>query len=263
LEHKPLIELKNVSVQLRQRTVLDNINLTLRSNEIVTLIGPNGAGKSTLMKVILGLITPSSGERIKHGKYSVGYVPQKLSIDPTLPLNVDRFLSLAGPFDPSQRLEALRQVNAHHLTRSPMLALSGGEFQRVLLARALLRKPKLLALDEPSQGMDITGQGELFNLIKEIRSELNCCVLMVSHDLHLVMSGTDKVICLNQHICCSGLPDTVSTHPEYLQLFGKSEADNLALYTHHHDHTHPWTQPASSNGSSDTSNPPPKEAHDV
>lgn len=141
-----------------------------------------------------------------------------------------------------------------------MLSLSGGEFQRVLLARALLRKPRLLALDEPSQGMDITGQGELFRLIKEIREELGCCVLMVSHDLHLVMSGTDKVICLNQHICCSGLPDTVSNHPEYIQLFGKTEVENLALYTHNHDHTHPWTHanPATSSSANHS-----KESEDV
>lgn len=245
MEHSPLIELRDVSVKVRQRTLLHNIDLTLHSNEIVTLIGPNGAGKSTLMKVVLGLIKPNTGQCIQHSHYSVGYVPQKLSIDPTLPLNVDRFLSLAGPFSQPDRHEALQQVNAAHLAKSAMLSLSGGEFQRVLLARALLRKPRLLALDEPSQGMDITGQGELFHLIKEIKAELNCCVLMVSHDLHLVMSGTDQVICLNQHICCSGLPDAVSNHPEYLQLFGKSESESLAPYTHHHDHTHPWTQSAS------------------
>lgn len=260
MEQTPLIELKNVSVDIHKRRLLQSIDLTLCSNEIVTLIGPNGAGKSTLMKVILGLIKPSSGERIKHREYSVGYVPQKLSIDPTLPLNVDRFLRLAGPFSKSDRSEALQQVNAAHLSRNSMLSLSGGEFQRVLLARALLRKPRLLALDEPSQGMDITGQGELFRLIKEIREELGCCVLMVSHDLHLVMSGTDKVICLNQHICCSGLPDTVSNHPEYIQLFGKTEVENLALYTHNHDHTHPWTHanPATSSSANHS-----KESEDV
>lgn len=238
LEKTLLLELKNVSVKVPQRELLQNIELELRSHEITTVIGPNGAGKTTLVKLVLGLIPPSEGRLIQHTNYSLGYVPQKISIDPTLPLNVDRFLSIAGPYDESDRREVLQQVNAQQLQKQPIHSLSGGEFQRVLLARALLRKPRLLVLDEPTQGMDVPGQIELYRLINQIKSFLECSVLMVSHDLHLVMASTDHVICLNQHICCSGHPQAVREHPEYLQLFGQSEDEMLALYTHHHDHTH-------------------------
>lgn len=233
-----LVTLKDVTVQFEQRKVLDKINLSINESEITTLVGPNGAGKSTLVKVILGLQKTDSGKVTKLSKLRIGYVPQKLKLNETLPLTVDRFLRLAGKYSQQERQDALALVGASHLITSDVHKLSGGETQRVLLSRALLIRPQLLVLDEPAQGVDVQGQVDLYNLIDTIRHRFNCAVFMISHDLHLVMAKTDNVICLQHHICCSGTPSAISNHPSYLQMFGNTPESSLALYQHHHDHHH-------------------------
>jgi len=218
--------------------VLSHISLDLKPGRILTLLGPNGAGKSTLVRVVLGLIKPTSGTITTAEKLTIGYVPQKLHLDATLPLTVSRFMRLRPGVRKEDVLPALKRVHAAHLLNQPMQKLSGGENQRVLLARALLNKPDLLVLDEPTAGVDVNGQLALYDLINQLRQELNCSVLMVSHDLHLVMAKTDEVLCLNQHICCSGTPEVVSMHPEFIAMFGNRGAEQLAIYRHHHNHRH-------------------------
>ncbi len=234
--NEQLLSLEDVQVSFQGRTVLDRISLNLHKGEIVTLIGPNGAGKTTLVRIVLGLLKADKGHRDIQKGLRIGYMPQKLQIEPTMPLTVGRFLSLAGATK-SEIRQALVSTRVEHTFGNPVQKLSGGEMQRVLLSRALLRKPQLLVLDEPVQGVDVTGQRELYRLIAELRDETGCGVLMVSHDLHLVMAATDNVICLNNHICCHGHPSQVSQHPAYLRLFG-GESDELAVYSHHHDHNH-------------------------
>ncbi|MGF1699077.1 zinc ABC transporter ATP-binding protein ZnuC [Photobacterium makurazakiensis] len=233
-----LVELQAVTVTFSDRHVLDQVSLKLERGQITTLIGPNGAGKSTLVKVITGLRKPSAGKIIRPKGLRLGYVPQKLELNSSLPLNVDRFMRLAGRYKESDRIHALELVNGKHLHHSNMHSLSGGEMQRVLLARALLQKPDLLVLDEPVQGVDVNGQLELYSLIQSLRDKLNCAILMVSHDLHLVMAKTDHVICLHHHICCSGEPESITRHPNYVALFGQQQSEQLALYQHHHNHEH-------------------------
>ncbi len=233
-----LIDVAKVSVRHNQHAVLDKVDLQVHRGEIVTLIGPNGCGKTTLVRIALGLIAPDSGQVQRADKIRIGYVPQRLHIDETMPLTVERFLDL-GACGQTHRFEnALAQAGAGHVLKSPVQSLSGGELRRVLLTRALLQDPELLVLDEPSAGVDVVGQSELYDLFKSLRDEMGCGVLLVSHDLHLVMAATDRVICLNHHVCCEGRPDAVSQHPEYLTLFGSRLQDRLAVYTHHHDHTH-------------------------
>ncbi|MDP2571015.1 zinc ABC transporter ATP-binding protein ZnuC [Vibrio penaeicida] len=233
-----LASLKSIRVQFGDKPVLDNINLDLHKGQITTLIGPNGAGKSTLVKVLLGLNKRFDGTLSFIGKPKIGYVPQKLRLNDTLPLSVERFLKLAGKYSKQERLEALKLVGASHLLNNNMHRLSGGENQRVLLARALLQRPELLVLDEPAQGVDVQGQIDLYNLIDHLRHRFNCAVLMVSHDLHLVMAKTDHVVCLHHHVCCSGTPAAVSEHPSYIALFGHRSRESLAFYQHDHHHHH-------------------------
>jgi zinc transport system ATP-binding protein len=233
-----LVELQSVTVTFGDRHVLDQVSIKLERGQITTLIGPNGAGKSTLVKVITGLRKPSTGHVIRQKGVRIGYVPQKLQLNSTLPLTVDRFMRLAGRYNNDARMEALTLVGGIHLHHSDMHSLSGGEMQRVLLSRALLQKPDVLVLDEPVQGVDVNGQLELYNLIQSLRDRLRCAILMVSHDLHLVMAKTDHVICLHHHICCSGAPDTITSHPSYVALFGQQQSEQLALYHHHHNHDH-------------------------
>ena len=233
-----LLSLKNVSVNFGQRRVLSDISLTLQPGRILTLLGPNGAGKSTLVRIVLGLLKPSAGSLDRPNDLRIGYVPQKLQLDTTLPLTVDRFMRLRPGVKREDILPALKRVQATHLLNYPLQKLSGGETQRVLLARALLNAPQLLVLDEPTQGVDVNGQVALYDLINQLRHELNCGVLMVSHDLHLVMAKTDEVLCLNHHICCSGTPEAVSQHPEFISMFGPRGAEQLAIYRHHHNHRH-------------------------
>ena len=236
-----LVTLNNIDVSFGQKHVLQNISLSLHSGRILTLLGPNGAGKSTLVRLILGLISPTSGTIEKKPALRIGYVPQKLHLDITLPLTVDRFLRLARQAKHADIHAALQRVKAAHLRDATMQKLSGGELQRVLLARALLGKPELLVLDEPTQGVDVNGQVALYDLINQLRQELGCAVLMVSHDLHLVMAKTDDVLCLNHHVCCSGPPEVVSQHPEFTAMFGPRASQQLAIYRHHHNHRHDLT----------------------
>ncbi|WP_033783319.1 zinc ABC transporter ATP-binding protein ZnuC [Pantoea sp. 9140] len=233
-----LVTLDNVSIKFNQRNVLSGVSLALQPGRILTLLGPNGAGKSTLVRVVLGLLAPTTGSVQRDPALRIGYVPQKLHIDPTLPVKVERFMRLTRGSKHAEIMPALKRVQAGHLLNSPLQKLSGGETQRVLLARALLNQPQLLVLDEPTQGVDVNGQVALYDLINQLRVELNCGVLMVSHDLHLVMAKTDEVLCLNHHICCSGTPEAVSQHPEFIAMFGPRGAQELAIYRHHHNHRH-------------------------
>ncbi len=237
----PLLSAKGINISFDGRKVLENINLEVKAGRIVTLIGPNGAGKTTMIRIVLGLLQPDSGTIKRQASLSIGYMPQQLHIEPTLPLTVLRFLQLARKNDPGQIDSVLEKIKISHLLYHQIQDISGGEMQRVLLARALIRKPELLILDEPAQGVDLAGQAELYQLINQITNEQQCGVLMISHDLHLVMSATDEVICLNQHICCHGKPEQVSNDPAYLDLFGPGAAQNIAVYTHHHNHEHDLT----------------------
>lgn len=233
----PLIDLQHVSLRIDGKLLLNHVDLRVQGNEIITVVGPNGGGKTSLLKVALGLIPPSEGRVVRKKNLRIGYMPQRLQVDNSLPISVERFLRLAGgrhaPIE-----EALARVNASAVRLSPLQSISGGEWQRVLLARALLRKPELLVLDEPAQGVDLHGQQEMYHLLGEIRRETGCGIFMVSHDLHLVMASSDRVVCLNQHVCCSGSADTVARHPEYLALFQENNAEDIGIYTHHHDHHH-------------------------
>ena len=233
-----LAEASGVHIGFAGNTVLSDVDLVVREREIVTLIGPNGSGKSTLVRLVLGLLEPDRGRVFLKPGLRIGYMPQRLVIDDALPLTVDRFLRLGGTATRQARLAALGEVAVERLADSPIQKISGGEMQRVLLARALLREPDLLVLDEPAQGVDMTGQAELFKLITGIRDRRGCGVLMVSHDLHLVMASTDNVVCLNHHVCCTGHPETVTRHPAYIELFGPFATGELAVYTHQHDHHH-------------------------
>ncbi len=238
---EPLIEADNISLRLGERQILQGVSLSLKAGEIVTLIGPNGAGKTSLVRVVLGLQKASGGSLTRRRGLRIGYMPQKLHLEASLPLTVRRFLQLALSRRQSSDavlLDCLRLTGIEHLLHSPMQSLSGGETQRVLLARALLRNPQLLVLDEPVQGVDVAGQARLYQLIADIRHQRGCGVLMVSHDLHLVMAATDTVICLNQHVCCHGHPAAVSEDPAYLELFGQTSHSGIAVYTHQHDHQH-------------------------
>ncbi len=232
-----LIAAEGIGLDLGGRAVLDDVGLIVHENEIVTLIGPNGAGKTSLVRVLLGLIPPDRGRVTLRPGVTIGYVPQQVDRDPVLPLDADRFLALAGRTTRAGRQGVLEEVGAGQVSNQPFYSLSGGELQRVLLARALLRDPDLLVLDEPVRGVDVGGQIGLYDLIDGIRKRRRCGVLMVSHDLHLVMAATDQVVCINTHICCAGRPDAVAQHPEYQALFGNA-AERLAVYVHRHDHAH-------------------------
>lgn len=233
-----LAQAQDVEVRFGGSAVLERVSLTVRRGEIVTLIGPNGSGKSTLVRTLLGLIKPDRGRVFTHPGIRIGYMPQRLQVDPVLPLSVRRFLTLGVRATLPQVQAALEEVGAAHVVDRPIQDVSGGELQRVLLARALLREPDLLVLDEPVQGVDVNGQHELYELITRIRTQRGCGILMVSHDLHLVMAATDHVVCLNRHVCCAGRPETVSRDPAYLALFGPTVARGLAFYQHRHDHVH-------------------------
>ena len=233
-----LITLKNAGAQYGSRWAVRGVDLTVKSGEIVTLIGPNGSGKSTTLRLALGIETPSEGEAIKRDGIVVGYVPQRMSIDWSLPMRVDRFLQLTNRLRPEQIKHALELTDTVSLIHEEVRTLSGGELQRVLLARAIARKPDILVLDEPTQGVDFAGELKLYELIAQIRDELGCGVLLVSHDLHVVMAATDHVVCLNGHVCCSGAPMAVAQTEAYKELFGSAGAATLAVYQHNHDHEH-------------------------
>lgn len=233
-----LLALDQVCLLRGGRHVLENVSCQIAAGEIITLIGPNGAGKTSLIKVALGLINPDSGEVRRSVALRVGYVPQRFQVDRTLPLSVARFMRLSGSYTEQQLRAALSEVGAEQLLGVALAELSGGELQRVLLGRALLRRPQLLVLDEPVQGVDVQGQVELYDLIGSLSQRFNCAVLMVSHDLHLVMAATDRVICLNRHVCCTGTPEAVQRDEQFLQLFGSSVLPHLAIYSHDPTHQH-------------------------
>jgi zinc transport system ATP-binding protein len=232
-----LVSLKEAGIERAGRWLVRGVDLSVRSGEIVTLIGPNGSGKSTTAKMALGVLKPSEGSLSHRQGLKTSYVPQKLAIDWTLPLRVEGLMRLTQSLSDSEVLSALKTTGAEALLKRDVQHLSGGEFQRVMLARAMARKPDFLVLDEPVQGVDFAGEIALYELIKRLRDESGCGILMISHDLHMVMAATDHVICLNGHVCCHGTPDTVSNSAAYRQLFGE-RARALVPYQHHHDHVH-------------------------
>ncbi len=234
---EPLVTLEHVTIAFDDRPVVDRVDLRVHRGDIITIIGPNGAGKTTLIKAVLGIQQVTEGAVKLARNLTVGYVPQHLVLESTLPLTVRRFMALSGRSGPECRA-ALAKTGVEHLIDASIHHLSGGEKQRLLLARALARKPDLLVLDEPAQGVDINGQAALYDLIRQLRDQLHCGVIMISHDLHLVMAATDKVICLNQHICCSGYPADISHDPAFIETFGQPVAESLAVYHHHHNHRH-------------------------
>ena len=232
-----LVKLKNAGYQQNDKWLVKGVSLQVEKGKIVTLIGPNGSGKSTTAKIALGLFKNIEGEVEKYTN-NIGYVPQKISIDWTLPLRVKDFMLLTENLRDATVDEALSMTGVSHLKDKNLGNLSGGEFQRVLLARAISKKPELLVLDEPVQSVDFTGEIALYELIKKISEKLNCGILLISHDLHTVMSATDHVVCLNGHVCCSGTPIAVAKNNEYKALFGEQAAQTLSIYEHKHDHVH-------------------------
>jgi zinc transport system ATP-binding protein len=233
-----LLQAKALSYTVDGRQILDNVSFEIKRGQITTIIGPNGAGKSTLVNIVTGLISDHSGEVVRTQSLRIGYLPQKVYVNRLMPLDVSRLLRLTHPAKEAEIDRALNQTGVGYLKSRLVRALSEGELKRVLLARTTLGNPDLIVLDEPTAGVDVTGEVAMYDLIADFRKQLSCAVLMVSHDLHLVMSKTDQVLCLNQHLCCSGLPESVSQHPEYKALFGGELAKTLAVYTHHHDHVH-------------------------
>jgi zinc transport system ATP-binding protein len=231
----------HICVTLTGTEVLHDVSLRIDAGEIVTIVGPNGSGKSTLLRALLGILQVTHGSVTQSPGLRIGYVPQRLQIDRTLPLTVRRFLSLPTRRTTTETAEGLARTGVPGVAQKQMTDLSGGQLQRVLLARALLTKPDLLILDEPTQGLDQPGEAAFYRLIEEVRRETGVAVLMVSHDLHVVMSASDRVICLNGHVCCEGTPLVVSNAPEYRALFGLGTQGALALYQHDHDHDHTHT----------------------
>ena len=234
----PLVTLSSAGVNRAGRWLVRGVDLAVAAGEIVTLIGPNGAGKSTVAKMAVGLVRPDEGTAGRAPAVTIGYAPQRLSIDWTQPLTVRRLITIAGRHEKEEIEAALDAVGIAGLADTAVQRLSGGEFQRALLARAMIGRPDLLVLDEPVQGVDFSGEVALYDLIRGIRDETGCGIILISHDLHLVMAETDTVICLNGHVCCTGTPDRVTASREYLELFGQRAADTLAVYRHRHDHTH-------------------------
>ena len=235
---RALVRLSGAGVQRTGRWLVRGVDLSVAPGEIVTLIGPNGSGKSTTARMVLGITGADEGSVWRQPGLSIGYVPQRLRADATIPITVARFMELVHRVPAADRRAALERVGVAHLEKASLHGLSGGELQRVLLARALAVRPQLLVLDEPVQGVDVVGQVALYELIAAARRELGCGVLLVSHDLHLVMAATDHVVCLNGHVCCEGTPVAVGNNPVFKELFGVRGAEALAVYEHHHDHQH-------------------------
>ena len=236
-EKKTLLKLENVGFSKNNKWLVKGVSLEVKQGEIVTLIGPNGSGKSTTAKIALGIYKEIEG-KVNKFTNKIGYVPQKISIDWTLPIRVIDFMSLTEEPTDEQINIALNLTGVEHLKNKSLGNLSGGEFQRVLIARAIAKQPEVLVLDEPVQGVDFKGEIALYELIKKISEELNCGILLISHDLHVVMSATDFVVCLNGHVCCSGTPQVVAKNDEYKELFGDRASTILSIYEHKHDHTH-------------------------
>ena len=236
-QNKLLVKLENAGVYRSSKWLVRGISLEINQGQIVTLIGPNGSGKTTTAKMILNILNTDEG-LVKGNANKMAYVPQKINIDWTMPLSVIDFMKITSSLNNTQIIEFLVMTGVDKLLYNQIHSLSGGEFQRVLIARAIAKKPDLLVLDEPVQGVDFNGEIALYNLIKEISVNLNCGILLISHDMHFVMSTTDHVICLNGHICCSGSPSNVVKNPEYIKLFGEHNSETLSYYQHQHDHSH-------------------------
>ena len=234
---KTLLQVEKAGLSINSKILVEGVSFEVRQGEIVTLIGPNGSGKSTTAKIALGIHKNIMGN-VKKFTYKIGYVPQKISIDWTLPIRVIDFMFLTRDLNNQQISDALNLTGVEHLKQKSLSNLSGGEFQRVLIARAIAKKPELLVLDEPVQGVDFKGEVAIYELIKKISEDLSCGILLISHDLHMVMSATDHVICLNGHVCCSGKPHIVAQDEKYKELFGDRASKVLTLYEHKHDHTH-------------------------
>ena len=232
-----VLKVENVGVSVNGKSLVRGVSLEVKKGEIVTLIGPNGSGKSTTAKIALGIYKKIDG-KVKTFTDKIGYVPQKISIDWTLPIRVLDFMTLTEELTQDQINSALNMTGVEHLKNKSLSNLSGGEFQRVLIARAISKQPELLVLDEPVQGVDFKGEIALYRLIKEISEKMKCGILLISHDLHVVMSATDFVVCLNGHVCCSGKPHVVAQDYKYKELFGDRASNILSLYEHKHDHTH-------------------------
>ena len=233
-----LISVSNLSVRYGANIALKGVDLSVEPGEVLTIVGPNGSGKTSLLRAMIGAVEPASGGIARRAGLKIGYVPQRLHIDPTLPITVDRFMRLTGRVDRSASQAALERAGVPELTKRQMSKLSGGQFQRVLLARALINTPDVLLLDEATQGLDQPGSAAFYRQIEEVRDETGCAVVMISHELHVVMSASDRVICLNGHVCCVGTPAVVASAPEYRALFGTGTGGALALYRHDHDHSH-------------------------
>ena len=236
-ENNPLVKLENAGVYKSSKWLVKGISFEVNNGQIVTLIGPNGSGKTTTAKMILNILNADEG-LVTSNTNKMAYVPQKINIDWTMPLRVIDFMKITSSINNAQITEALTLTGVEKLLYDEVHNLSGGEFQRVLIARAVAKKPELLVLYEPVQGVDFNGEIALYNLIKKISDKLNCGILLISHDMHFVMSATDHVICLNGHICCSGTPSSVVKNPAYIKLFGEHNAETLSYYQHHHDHSH-------------------------
>ena len=236
-QNKLLVKLENAGVYRSSKWLVRGISLEINQGQIVTLIVPNGSGKTTTAKMILNILNTDEG-LVKGNANKMAYVPQKINIDWTMPLRVIDFMKITSSLNHTQITESLVMTGVDKLLYNQIHSLSGGEFQRVLIARAIAKKPDLLVLDEPVQGVDFNGEIALYNLIKEISVNLNCGILLISHDMHFVMSTTDHVICLNGHICCSGSPSNVVKNPEYIKLFGEHNSETLSYYQHQHDHSH-------------------------
>lgn len=247
-----LLSIENLSVTLGRHRVLDSIDLHVDRGEIVTLVGPNGSGKSTLLRSIIGAVSPECGQVQHQPGLKIGYVPQRLSLDPTLPMTVKRFLNLPYRHSLDEVAKALAQAGIPGVESQQVADLSGGQFQRILLARALLDSPDLLLLDEATQGLDHRGIADFYRQIDRVRHTLGCGVLMVSHELHVVMRASDRVVCLHRHVCCQGTPELVMASPAYQDLFGLDTGDALAFYRHDHHHSHHVPAPSPDGSSIDT-----------
>lgn len=239
-----ILQVDGLSVRYGARTVLSHVSLSVEPGEIVTIVGPNGSGKTSLLRAIIGAVTPFKGRVVHGSNLRIGYVPQKLHVDETLPITVSRFLKLPGNVAEAEIQQALSQAGVTDLSKSQLSQLSGGQFQRVMLARALIGQPDLLLLDEATQGLDQRGSASFYQQIEKVRRVTGCAILMISHELHVVMSASDRVICLNGHVCCEGTPAVVASAPEYRALFGTGTGGALALYRHEHDHGHDHTEAA-------------------
>lgn len=241
-ENSPtLAYLKNISLNLNNQQILKNINLELKKGEITTLIGPNGGGKTSIARILVGILKASSGEVFIRKNTKIGYMPQKLEIEKTIPLRVIDFLALDSRLSHDFQQLAMtiaEKLGIKNILEKSIHQISGGQLQKALLVRTLINNPDILVLDEPTQYMDIAAVDEFYHIIENIRKQKHCAILLISHDLHIVMQKTNQVVCVNHHICCEGSPESINEHPEYLSLFGKNRIDNIAIYSHHHDHKH-------------------------